>query len=235
MLLNHRIKALDGEIADRLADYGNPLEDLLGAGTNLTATIIAQAGDVRRFRDASAFARFCGAAPIPTGSGQPADGTACTAAATASSTPPYTASRSSSNATTPRPRPISLASSPKAKHPAKRAERSNATSQTSSTAGSSAGQKSRSNHKKLDIGESERFIRTLTAGSGTTTITANTQRLATNRPSLASTSEPTFLGLTPMQCPLLVFPASVPQRAPGYSSSPVGEPRVQVVIARGRP
>jgi hypothetical protein len=28
----------------------------------------------------------------------------------------------------------------------------------------------------------------LTDGSGTTTITANTQRLATNRPSLASTS-----------------------------------------------
>jgi len=68
--LNHRIHALDIEIADLLADYGNPLEDLHGAGTNLTATIIAQAGDVRRFRDASAFARFCGAAPIPAGSGQ---------------------------------------------------------------------------------------------------------------------------------------------------------------------
>jgi transposase len=68
--LNHRIHALDTEIADLLAEVGNPLEDLHGAGTNLTATIIAQAGDVRRFRDASAFARFCGAAPIPTGSGQ---------------------------------------------------------------------------------------------------------------------------------------------------------------------
>ncbi|MGZ6670369.1 MAG: transposase [Solirubrobacteraceae bacterium] len=31
---------------------------------------MAQAGDVRRFRDASAFVRFCGAAPIPCGSGQ---------------------------------------------------------------------------------------------------------------------------------------------------------------------
>ncbi len=47
-----------------------PLDDLLGAGTNLAATIIAQAGDVRRFRDAGAFARFCGTAPIPCGSGQ---------------------------------------------------------------------------------------------------------------------------------------------------------------------
>jgi transposase len=68
--LNHRIASLDSEIAELLADHGNPLEDLQGAGTNLTATIIAQAGDVRRFRNASAFARFCGAAPIPCGSGQ---------------------------------------------------------------------------------------------------------------------------------------------------------------------
>lgn len=41
--LDHRIHALDIEIADLLADVGNPLEDLHGAGTNLTATIIAQA------------------------------------------------------------------------------------------------------------------------------------------------------------------------------------------------
>jgi transposase len=68
--LNHRIAALDTEIAELLAEHDNPLDDLLGAGTNLAATIIAQAGDVRRFRDAGAFARFCGAAPIPCGSGQ---------------------------------------------------------------------------------------------------------------------------------------------------------------------
>ncbi len=47
-----------------------PLQDLHGAGSNLTATIIAQADDVRRFRDINAVARFCGAAPIPCGSGQ---------------------------------------------------------------------------------------------------------------------------------------------------------------------
>ncbi len=68
--LNQRIAALDTEIADLLAEHGNPLEDLHGVGTNLAAVIIAQAGDVRRFRDAGAFARFCGAAPIPCGSGQ---------------------------------------------------------------------------------------------------------------------------------------------------------------------
>jgi hypothetical protein len=70
-------------------------------------------------------------------------------AATASSTPRCTASRSSNNATTPKPRPISPESSPKARPPAKHAARSNATSQTSSTADSSPGQKSRSNHKNL--------------------------------------------------------------------------------------
>jgi transposase len=70
--LNARIKQLDREIAELLAEHGNPLADLHGAGSNLAATIIAQAGDVRRFRSASAFARFCGAAPIPCGSGQTA-------------------------------------------------------------------------------------------------------------------------------------------------------------------
>ena len=56
-----------------LAEHANPLADLQGAGTNLAATVIAQAGDVRRFRNASAFARFCGAAPIPCGSGKTAN------------------------------------------------------------------------------------------------------------------------------------------------------------------
>lgn len=71
--LNHRIAALDREIAELLSEHDNPLADLQGTGTNLAAVIIAQAGDVRRFRNASAFARFCGAAPIPCGSGQTAN------------------------------------------------------------------------------------------------------------------------------------------------------------------
>jgi transposase len=70
--LNKRIAALDREIAELLAQHDNPLADLHGAGTNLAAAVIAQAGDVRRFRDAPAFARFCGAAPIPCGSGKTA-------------------------------------------------------------------------------------------------------------------------------------------------------------------
>ncbi|HKB52250.1 MAG TPA: transposase [Solirubrobacterales bacterium] len=72
LTLNARIKALDAEIAELLEEHGNPLADLQGAGTNLAATIISQAGDVRRFRGAGAFARYCGAAPIPCGSGQTA-------------------------------------------------------------------------------------------------------------------------------------------------------------------
>jgi transposase len=70
--LNKRISELDREIAQLLTEHDNPLADLHGAGSNLAATIIAQAGDVRRFRNASAFARFCGAAPIPCGSGKTA-------------------------------------------------------------------------------------------------------------------------------------------------------------------
>jgi transposase len=70
--LNHRIAELDAEIAQLLAEHGNPVADLHGAGTLIAATLIAQAGDVRRFKSQAAFARFCGAAPIPCGSGQTA-------------------------------------------------------------------------------------------------------------------------------------------------------------------
>jgi transposase len=70
--LNQRIAALDTEIAQLLAEHGNPVDDLHGAGPQIAAAVIAHAGDVRRFRDAAAFARFCGAAPIPCGSGQTA-------------------------------------------------------------------------------------------------------------------------------------------------------------------
>jgi transposase len=68
--LNARIAALDVEIARVVTEHDNPLADLHGAGTLLAATLIAQAGDVRRFKSPAAFARYCGAAPIPCGSGQ---------------------------------------------------------------------------------------------------------------------------------------------------------------------
>jgi transposase len=68
--LTQRITELDREIAELLEQHGNPVADLHGAGTLLAATLIAQAGDVRRFKSQAAFARFCGTAPIPCGSGQ---------------------------------------------------------------------------------------------------------------------------------------------------------------------
>jgi transposase len=70
--LNKRIAALEAEIEQLLAEHGNPVDDVHGAGAQIAAAVIAHAGDVRRFRDAAAFARFCGAAPIPCGSGQTA-------------------------------------------------------------------------------------------------------------------------------------------------------------------
>ena len=68
--LNARIGELEAEIAALLSEHGNPVADLLGAGNQIAAALIAHAGDVRRFKNAAAFARFCGAAPIPCGSGQ---------------------------------------------------------------------------------------------------------------------------------------------------------------------
>ena len=67
---NRRIAELETEIHALLDEHGNPVDDLHGAGEQIAATLIAHAGDVRRFKDAAAFARFCGAAPIPCGSGE---------------------------------------------------------------------------------------------------------------------------------------------------------------------
>jgi transposase len=68
--LNARIADLETEIATLLEQHGNPVAELLGAGNQIAAALIANAGDVRRFKNAAAFARYCGAAPIPCGSGQ---------------------------------------------------------------------------------------------------------------------------------------------------------------------
>ena len=63
--LNARIAELEVQIAELLDEHGNPVGDLLGAGNQIAAALIAHAGDVRRFKSPAAFARFCGAAPIP--------------------------------------------------------------------------------------------------------------------------------------------------------------------------
>jgi transposase len=70
--LNRRVAQLDAELAALLAEHGNPVADLVGAGPAVAVALIAHAGDVRRFRSRAAFARFCGVAPIPCGSGKTA-------------------------------------------------------------------------------------------------------------------------------------------------------------------
>jgi len=67
--LNAAVRRLDKQLAELLAQTGNPLEDICGAGLQVAATLIAQSGDVRRFRDRAAYARYGGVAPIPCGSG----------------------------------------------------------------------------------------------------------------------------------------------------------------------
>jgi transposase len=51
-----------------VADH--PLRQLPGAGVLVTAKLIGEAGDMRRFRSADAFAMLAGVAPIPASSGQ---------------------------------------------------------------------------------------------------------------------------------------------------------------------
>jgi transposase len=70
--LNRRVAQIEHEVAELLERHGNPVADLHGAGATIASALIAQAGDVRRFRDRAAFARYAGTAPIPCGSGQTA-------------------------------------------------------------------------------------------------------------------------------------------------------------------
>lgn len=66
--LTLEIDALERRIAGLVADH--PLRQLPGAGPLVTAKLVAEAGDVRRFRSADAFAMLAGVAPIPASSGQ---------------------------------------------------------------------------------------------------------------------------------------------------------------------
>lgn len=66
--LTAEIDGLERRIAELVADH--PLRSLHGAGALVTAKLVAEAGDVRRFRSADAFAMLAGVAPIPASSGQ---------------------------------------------------------------------------------------------------------------------------------------------------------------------
>lgn len=67
--LDAAVHELDKQLEELIALAGNPLADVCGAGLQVAATLIAQSGDVRRFRDSAAYARYGGVAPIPCGSG----------------------------------------------------------------------------------------------------------------------------------------------------------------------
>jgi transposase len=70
--LNTRVTDLEVELQELLKDTPTPFDDLRGAGLATTVTLIAQSGDVRRFRNDAAYARYGGAAPILCGSGSTA-------------------------------------------------------------------------------------------------------------------------------------------------------------------
>jgi transposase len=67
--LNQRVAEIEAELQQLLTDTPAPFDDLPGVGLATTVTLIAQSGDVRRFRNDAAYARYGGAAPIPCGSG----------------------------------------------------------------------------------------------------------------------------------------------------------------------
>jgi transposase len=61
-------RQLERRIEVLVADH--PLRTLPGAGALVTAKLVSEVGDVRRFRSADAFAMLAGVAPIPASSGQ---------------------------------------------------------------------------------------------------------------------------------------------------------------------
>jgi transposase len=61
-------KVLEARIEALVGDH--PLRTLPGAGVVTTGRLIGEAGDLRRFRSADAFAMLAGTAPIPASSGQ---------------------------------------------------------------------------------------------------------------------------------------------------------------------
>lgn len=68
--LAQQIKRLDALLGELIEETCPPISDLRGVGAVLGATILAEVGNVRRFEDESAFASYCGAAPVSRGGGK---------------------------------------------------------------------------------------------------------------------------------------------------------------------
>jgi transposase len=67
--LDRRITATATEITAAVQDSGSTLTQLHGIGNLLAAKILARAGDISRFRSATAFVAYTGTAPIEVSSG----------------------------------------------------------------------------------------------------------------------------------------------------------------------
>ena len=68
--LDGEIAALERQIGARVRASGSSLPALPGVAALIAASLLAESGDVRRFRNAAAFAAASGTAPIPASSGQ---------------------------------------------------------------------------------------------------------------------------------------------------------------------
>lgn len=68
-----RVDALEKRLPELLRRCGSTLTEEVGLGVVSAAELVAEVGDPNRFRSEAAFARWCGAAPVATSSGEGAD------------------------------------------------------------------------------------------------------------------------------------------------------------------
>jgi transposase len=68
--IDRKIKAADKELRQLVTDRGSTLMDLVGIGPSSAARLLADTGDIRRFRDRDRFASWNGTAPLDASSGE---------------------------------------------------------------------------------------------------------------------------------------------------------------------
>lgn len=75
-LLEEQIEELDNFIAEKFSAFDNQLTSIIGVGTTLAASFLAEIGDINRFEDPSKLAAFAGIDPSVKQSGE-FNGTRC--------------------------------------------------------------------------------------------------------------------------------------------------------------
>lgn len=68
--IDRKIKSADKELRQLIAEHGSTLTDLYGIGPAGAARLLADVGDIHRFRDRNRFASWNGTAPLDASSGQ---------------------------------------------------------------------------------------------------------------------------------------------------------------------